>query len=174
MKARTMWLAVALMLPIAGFFSLSASAQEKSTEKRIEAPAAVTAAFHKAYPKAEIKNVSMETNDSTTYYEVESIDGGMHRDILYREDGTAYEIEEGISRDDLPATVKKAIESEYPGGELKKAEKITRGDTTQFEVLLENNEKGVEVVLDSSGKILSQKATSDEDEESEGDEPDED
>lgn len=167
-------MAVALLLAGAGFSSLAAGAQKTGNDKGTEAPPAVLTAFHKAYPRAEIKNIGTESKDGTTYYEVESVDSVTRRDILYKEDGTAYEIEEGISGDDLPAAVKKSIDAKYPGGELKKAEKITRADTTQFEVLLENNEKGTEVVFDSSGKILSRKATADEDEESEGNEPDED
>jgi hypothetical protein len=174
MKTRTILLVTALFLPAAGCFAAPAGTQKASSDKAVEAPKAVMTAFHKAYPKAEIKSVDTESQDGTTYYEIESMDGSTRRDILYKEDGTAYEIEESISGENLPAAVKKTIDAEFPGGELKKADKITRGDTTQFETLLENNEKGVEVVLDSSGKILSRKSAADEDQESEGDEPDED
>lgn len=174
MKALIILLVTALFLPAAGCFAALAGTRKASSDKAVEAPKAVMTAFHKAYPKAEIKNVGTESHEGTTYYEIESMDGNIPRDILYRKDGTVYEIEEGIAGADVPAVVEKAIEAEYPAAEIRKAEKITRGDTTQFEILLENNEKGVEVVLDSSGKILSHETKADEDQDSEGDEPDED
>ncbi len=174
MKARTILLVVAFFLPAAGCFGSPAGAQKASSDKKVEAPKAVMTAFHKAYPKAEIKNVGLETTDSATYFEIESVDGSVRRDILYTENGSAFEIEESVSPGDLPANIKKALAAKYPDGELKKAEKISRGDTTQFEILLRNHKESVEVTIDASGKILSQKAVSDEDEESEGDEPDED
>jgi len=174
MKARTILLVVAFFLPAAGCFAAPAGAQKASSDKKVEAPKAVMTAFHKTYPKAEIKNVGLETTDSATYFEIESVDGSVRRDILYTEDGSAFEIEESVTPGDLPAAVRKALDAKYPNGDLKKSEKITRGETTQFEILLENNEERVEMVVDASGKILSQKTVSDKDEKSEGDEADED
>jgi hypothetical protein len=131
-------------------------------------------AFHKAYPKAEIKNVGKEIKEGVTYYEIESLDSGTRRDLLYKEDGMVFEIEENLTIDAIPANIKKALDTKYPEGEVKKAEKITRGNTIQFEVLMENQEENLEVVMDDSGKIVSQTNISDNDEENEGDEPEED
>ncbi len=93
---------------------------------------------------------------------------------MYKEDGSVFEIKESISPGDLPANIRKALDTKYSDGKLKKAEKITRTNIVEFEVLLENKEENMEVLINSSGKVLSQKAVSDEDEESEGDEPEED
>src|SRR5512140_1895314 len=71
------------------------SQEKKITEKDL--PAAVKSAFHKSYPHATIKGLAKETENGKTYYEIESIDGKLHRDLLYTPEGDAYEIEETIS-----------------------------------------------------------------------------
>jgi len=55
-------------------------------------PAAVLDAFKTAYPKAVIKGTSKETEKGVTYYEIESVDGKLNRDLLYTADGKAAEI----------------------------------------------------------------------------------
>ena len=73
-------------------------------------PAAVSAAFKQAYPKATIKNVSEEDGN----FEVESMDGPQRRDLIYKPDGTVVEYEEFIDAKDVPAAVMTAIKARYP------------------------------------------------------------
>jgi hypothetical protein len=160
--------------------TVTASASEKNEaaeKENVTAPQAVMAAFHKAYPKASIRDVSTETKDGKSYYEIESIDGDMHRDLLYTPDGKVFEMEEQIAVSDLPAAVSASLKKEFPKGEPKKAERITRDKVVEYEVLLENGEKQMEVLLDSSGTIKSKAMTTEKDENKENhesDEPDED
>jgi len=77
-------------------------AQEKKAKGKVVLPEAVLSAFKAAYPKAEIKAASKETDKGVTYYEVESIDGKQQRDILYIADGKAAEIEETLDLATLP------------------------------------------------------------------------
>lgn len=157
---------------------LGQPANAKKGEKgSVQAPKAVLTAFHKTYPKAVIRDISKEVNEGKTYFEIESTDGSQRRDLLYLADGTVFEVEEAWDIGALPKEITATINSKFPHGKLKKAEKITRGSTVQYEVLLENDEENLEVLFDSKGKITSQAAVNDDDEESDAgqsDEPDED
>lgn len=169
--------AAALVALLWGVTIVPTRASEREEEEQATAPEAVMTAFHKAYPKAEIRDISKENKDGKDYFEIESIDGKTHRDLLYLADGSVFEIEEQVSASDLPKPVADALKAKFPKGELQKAEKITRGSSVEYEVLLENNEEDYEVLLDSSGTIKSQTTVSDEDENAEsgeGEEADED
>jgi hypothetical protein len=161
-------LAVAALIAILwGATNVPTYAAEKDKELRNVAPDAVMTAFQKAYPDADILNVSKESKDGRDYFEVESIDGKVRRDLLYLADGTVFEIEEQISPDALPESIADGLNAEYPGGEIQRVEKITRGDSVEYEVLLENNEENIEVVLEANGTIKSQTVVSDVDEKAE-------
>jgi len=126
------------------------------TEKALSArklPAAVQAAFHKAYPAAKIKGASSEVEDGKTMYEVESVDGTINRDLLYLEDGSVIEIEETIALSALPDPVSKALKAEAGKGKVEKAEKLTKGETIQYEFVIASGKSKREVVIDPSGKI---------------------
>ncbi len=139
-------------------------AAENGEEENVTAPEAVMKAFQEAYPKAEVRGISKETEGGKVYFEIESIDGKVRRDLLYLSDGSVFEIEEGIAPSDLPAQVTDSLKARYPKGEIQKAEKITRSNVVEYEVLLENEEENLEVVIDSNGTIKSQASVSDEDE----------
>lgn len=135
------------------------SAQEKKlTQKQL--PVAVQAAFHKAYPAAQIKGASSEVENGKTTYEVESVDGKINRDLLYSEDGSVVEIEETIALKGLPAEVSKALKTETGKGKVQKAEKLTKGETIEYEFVIGSGKDKREVVIDPAGKIV--KATKDE------------
>ncbi len=166
-------LTAALIALLWGVVPAPAHAAEKGEEAGVKAPEAVMTAFHKAYPKATIRDISKEIKDSTTYYEIESMDGAQRRDLLYRADGTVFEIEEAMKTADLPAKVTAALSEKFPTGKLHKAERITRGAVIEYEVLLENGEQNVEVLLDAGGTVKSQAVAKDEDEKAESGESDE-
>jgi hypothetical protein len=155
-----------LVLSFALIFTMAISsfviAAEKKSEKGNEEakltkgdlPAAVMTAFQKSYPKATIKGLSKEMEDSTQMYEVESLDGKTVRSILYKGDGSVYEIEEGIQVSSLPSVVKNSIMTAQPNCKIKRAEKITHGDVTQYEVKVVSGKEKSELVLDPTGKIV--------------------
>ena len=91
-------------------------------------PNAVLSAFKAAYPNAVIRGTSKETEKGTTYYEVESVDGKLNRDLLYTADGKVVEIEESIAATDLPTAVQKTLAKDYPGAKVLKAERMTKGN----------------------------------------------
>jgi hypothetical protein len=128
--------------------------KKPNTSDTVEAPQAVKAAFQKAYPKGEITRVSTETRDSSVYYEIESVEGKIQRSILYHPDGAVYEVEQVIPTGTLPKSVRSGISAKYPKLEITRAESMTRGTATEYEVRLETGKEKLEVVFDNSGKIL--------------------
>ncbi len=117
-------------------------------------PPAVLTAFKTAYPNAVIKGASKETEKGVTYYEIESVDGKMNRDLLYTADGRAVEIEEAIPPESLPAAVQQALAREYPGYKVLKAEGMTKDGQKLFELQILVNDKKKGVTIDPSGKII--------------------
>jgi len=117
-------------------------------------PPAVLNAFKTAYPHAVIKGTSKETEKGVTYYEVESVDGKMNRDLLYTADGKAAEIEETIAPGALPAAVTQALAKAYPGYKILKAEDMTKDGQKLFELQIQVKDKKIGVTIDPAGKII--------------------
>jgi Putative beta-lactamase-inhibitor-like, PepSY-like len=117
-------------------------------------PPAVLEAFQKAYPKAVIKGASKETEKGVTYYEVESLDGKMNRDLLYTADGKAVEVEEAVAPGALPPAVLQALAKAYPGYKILKAEDMTKDGQKLFELQIQVKDKKIGVTIDPSGKII--------------------
>ena len=100
---------------------------------RSTATPAIEAAFKKAYPNATIKNVTKEIEDGKTLYEVESVDNGKRRDIIYNPDGSVVIIEDEMTQAEFPAAVAAAIAKRYPRATITLREKltITKGSVVQ-------------------------------------------
>jgi uncharacterized membrane protein YkoI len=139
--------------------SNDAVAQKKP---KMKVPPAIESAFKKAYPNAVIKGVDKEKTNGKTYYEVESVDGKTRRDFLYNEDGTVYETEEAIATSTLPEAVSKSVAKEYPKGKITLAEKVTRGDVTEYEVTVKSGKKKHEVRYDANGAEIKGKPEAEE------------
>jgi len=165
---RILALAVAASV-MAGISSMAADEQKKPTKNDI--PAAIMAAFQEAYPKATIVAFGQEEKDSVAAFEIESKDGDVERNILYKLDGTVVEIEETISASSLPDAVKNGVAAAYPKGKIEKRERLTHGKTVEYEVLVEQGEAAYEVVVSPEGNILrSEPVDSEQDEDDEDDE----
>lgn len=131
----------------------AAEAKEEVVDLKL-LPEAVLSAFKAAYPNAVIKGTSKETEKGVTYYEIESVDGTLNRDLLYTADGKAAEIEEAIAASDLPAAVQQTLAREYPGAKVLKAEKMTKGNQKLFELQIQVKDKKMGVTIDPNGKIV--------------------
>jgi uncharacterized membrane protein YkoI len=146
--------------------ALATESTSKDSEREIkknDLPPAVLTAFTKSYPNAKIKEVGMEMEDSTTYYEIESKDGKTKRSLLFTADGTLKEIEEAMKTDDLPEAVKNAIQREYPKGKIKRAEKIIEEGVTSYELVVKSGKEKYEVALSAEGAITKTEKTGKED-----------
>jgi len=156
---------------------LCSQAQEKKEKKysKKDLPAAVLSSFQKEYPKASIKEVSMEKEKGVEYWEIESADGKVKRDLLYTSDGKKAEVEETMEMSQVPAVVKTTLTGEYPKGKVDKAEKVMKGSSVTYEFHLKDGDKSHEVVIDPDGKVLKGgKNAKSEDEDEEEEEEDED
>jgi len=129
------------------------NAPQEQTLKKKDVPQSILKSFQEAYPKAKMKGFSKEKNEGKVVYEVESLEGKIHRDILYDADGAVVSIEESLAFAELPQAVRKAIAKEYPKAKITKCEKLIKGSTTQFEVVLKYGKGKYEIVFDTDGKI---------------------
>jgi hypothetical protein len=143
-----------------------AEEEESQATEKIDLPEAVSKAFAKDYPEMVMTGVETEEIDGVIYYEIESGEG--ETDIIYLADGTLYAVEQEMAVDDLPQAITDALTAAYPDGEIVEADMITRGELTEFEVVVviekENEDIAHEVVVASDGKIVSEEQTVDEEE----------
>ena len=133
--------------------SLSVTAQEKKVAEK-DVPKAVLAAFKSTYPNATIRGYSREKENGKVYYEIESMEGEIGRDVLYNPDGTVAEIEETIAPSDLPPAVSAAFRRLHPEAIIKKAEKISRDGQTEYEITAKEGKRRIELEFDSDGNPL--------------------
>jgi hypothetical protein len=156
---RRLWIcviAVALVVSSAGFAAARQAATKPVPKKpaaKVQLPAAVTDAFKKAYPDAVIKNTGKEVENGKTVYEVESVDKGMNRDLIYSPDGTVVELEEQINPADLPAPVTAALKQLYPKATVTKAEKLMKDGAVQYEMALKGAAKST-AAFTPDGKLI--------------------
>jgi hypothetical protein len=137
--------------------------EEKITRKNV--PPAVLKSFDQAYPHAKVKAYARETENGVTYYELETIEGKTHRDILYTEDGTAVEIEEAVTMSALPEAVAKSFAKESPTSKPSKIEKVTKGTVVTYDFTMGKGRS--ELVIDPSGAVVKYSGTLKEKEEKE-------
>ena len=129
------------------------SAQEQSIQKK-DMPAAVLEVFQKSYPKAIIKGYSKEMERDNLTYEIESVEGKVHRDVTYSADGSLISVEESLPYSQLPEPVRTAIAKEYPKSKVSLCERVMKGDARQFEVLIASGKQKYELVLSGDGTIV--------------------
>ena len=153
MNLTKLFVRLGLTASVASLLSFSVFAQDVKLRKK-QVPHAVITAFQSAYPQATIRGFAREKENGKVYYEVESVEGQTTRDVLYNPDGTVAEIEESMAAGGLPADALEALRAKYPGAVVTKAEKITRGDITEYEAHAKIGKKRVSMEFDASGTPL--------------------
>lgn len=148
----------ALSIFLFGAYSGTHAQDKKVTKKNV--PKAVLNSFYKTYPKAVIKGMSTETEKGRTYFEIESVDGNVNRDLLYTAAGKTAEIEETIPSSGLPKMSMQVIEKKFPGAKVEKIEKNTRDSKVTYDLSLTGKKGKFEVVLNKEGKIIKSTKTS--------------
>lgn len=132
-----MELSSSLVVCVAVLWAGGAGAQDKEPAEtkvsKAALPAAVLKAFKAAYPAAEMKGASKESENGQTFYEIESVDKGTKRDLLFTPEGALVEIEEEIAPGAVPPAVMAAIKARYPQARLTKHEKLTKGQEISYE-----------------------------------------
>ena len=139
MRSPSTFIAALALIVVTAPASIAGQAAAKPAPKL---PAAIETAFKAAYPAATIKGISREKYAGKDAYEVESVDNGKTRDLIYLLDGTVVVVEEEVSAGDLPAAVVAAMKADFPKATVTRYERlVTRGVTT-YEMQLKGAKVG--------------------------------
>jgi uncharacterized membrane protein YkoI len=103
-----------------------AGAAEKAVAMK-DLPPAVQKTVQGQTKGAEIKGISMETEDGKTRYEVETILNGKHHDIVVDPKGVVIEVEDETPIAGIPPAVKATIGRKAVGGRVVLVETVTNG-----------------------------------------------
>jgi hypothetical protein len=137
---------------IAGLTSQAIAGDKKITKKDV--PAAVLKAFEAAFPKVKVNEYLTESEGGKTFYEFETVEGTIKRDILYTPEGTLVEVEEVLTTETIPAEIAKAVTADIPKAKIVGGEKTTKGNDVTFELKIKSGKKTGKVVLSADGKII--------------------
>lgn len=135
----------------------------EETIKKDAVPEAVIKAFEQAYPFVKVTEYEKEDRNGVIYYEIEGKIGKLKLEMVYTPDGKLYEIEQTIRLKKVPKAVIKAVKQAHPKAKIRKAELLTRGAETLYEIYLKKGKEKLEIVLDPSGKILEPQEKEDDD-----------
>jgi len=140
-----------MCLSLVGLLSRGIAEDKKVTKNDV--PVAVLKSFEGAYPKATVKKYATEVEKGETFYELETIEGKIERDLLYKADGTLVELEEILTPDMVPVAIARAIAAELPKGRIVSGEKTTRGKVDSFEIVVADGKEKVIVILNDEAKV---------------------
>lgn len=135
----------------------NASCQESKSHAKNKPPKVVIDAFQKAYPNATIRNCSRERENGKTFYEIESTDGTMERNVIFAADGSVSETEESVGAAALPEGIQKSIANAFAGYTIVHPERSTKGTVVQYEMVLAKGKKRIEITLGENGEIIHKK-----------------
>lgn len=122
-------------------------AQKEEKEKKATPPAAVKAAFEKAFPGA--AKTKWEKEDGN--YEAGFTDKGQKMAAVYSPSGALRETEVSIKVAELPAAVLDYMKQHYKDATIQEAAKITKADGA---VNYEAEVKKKDVIFDAKGKYI--------------------
>jgi len=124
-------------------------------------PEAATSAFPEKFPEARNVTWSMEKDHE---WEFEFKSNGMKFSANFNSDGTWLETEIELGRDEIPESVRKGIETEFPGYSTEEAQLSETAEATSYEIILEKGETGIEAVFNDAGELLMKRAVTEDDE----------
>ncbi len=173
MNSKKVSLFVSILAVVLFVTITTCNAQDKKIDIK-KVPQKVLDAFHNAYPKAVIKGTSIENENGHHYFEIESMEGTQHIDLLITHSGKITEVEKTIPESELPTSVLKALNMKFKNLKINKAEKVTSGSKVTYELSIESNNKKHGVVILPNGKFLKSGSAEKENEKGEKEENDND
>lgn len=123
-------------------------------------PTEVTNAFQAKFDQA--KKVNWDQEEATEW-EAEFHMNGKEMSASFDPSGKWLETETDISKGDLPEAVKNTMNKEYSDYKIKETVIVESPEFSGYEVEMKKGEANIEVQMDSNGKVVSQKESSDED-----------
>lgn len=157
---RTLFISL-VTIALIGLFSCS----------RSPVPNKVASAFKAKFPAAQQVKWSKESDQE---FEAEFMQDGRAITATFDVNGNWIETETAVSRDELPAPVVAALDSQFADYTLKKAEKLEKeGAPVAFELKLLKDQTEYEVTIDQNGNVVSNKVETEANEQEEAEEPEE-
>jgi hypothetical protein len=133
---------------------MAAAGAEKKIQ-RSDLPADVQKTAGVEAQGATVLGYSKEIEHGKTYYEVETITGGRHKDILIDAKGTVVEIEQEVGMDSLSPEVRFGLETKAGAGAVKKVESLTKhGKLVAYEAQVVTKGKKSKIQVGPDGKPL--------------------
>jgi hypothetical protein len=151
-----------------------------AAEETQELPTAAAAAVKKLYPDAEIVDVAHEREEGVTYYEVGLRDGDARIEMEVTADGKVGEIETAVVWKDVPEQIRQQILAETGGAKPSAVERhhvhgVPEGESFRrvdppielYEIEYEVAGERREISIASSGLVMMEIDTADDDDDSE-------
>ena len=133
---------------------LVAHAQEKKI-KRAELPAAVEKTVAQQIKNATVQGFSTEIEKGKKLYEVELMVNGHSKDISMDGQGNIVEVEEEVSMESLPQSVKEGLTGAAGTATIGKIESLTKnGKLVAYEAVVKTGTKRSEIQVGPDGKKL--------------------
>lgn len=127
-----------------------------------QVPKVVLNALKAKYPKAEIVTTEKGDQDGTIVFEFDLKEGKITWESSFTPDGKFVSSEEPVEESALPAKVKEAFQTKYPGKKVVSIEKETTGEgetaKVVYEIVIETDKGKLEVQFDTTGKFLGDEA----------------
>lgn len=140
---------------VAGMLLAVAALGAEKQIQRSDLPADVQKTADVETRGSTILGFSRETEHGNTYYEVETIAGGRHKDILIDSKGTVVEIEQEVTMDSLPAAAQAGFKARAGGGAVKRVESLTKhGKLVAYEAQVLTEGKKSEIQVGPDGELL--------------------
>lgn len=99
-----------------------------------------------------IVGASSEKENGQTTYEVETMLNGKSRDLSFDRSGKLLEVEQQVDVDSLPAAVRTALEKRSAGGNIRKVESVTAGNSVSYEASVTTKSgKHTEIAVNPDG-----------------------
>lgn len=124
-----------------------------ASESSNDVPQKVKEAFAKKFPTA--KKVKWD-KESETEWEAEFKMNKTEYSANFMADGTWTETEHEIDEKEIPAIVKKALSTNFPGYETEEVEISETAQGMVYEFEIEKGETEMEIAIDASGKVVKQ------------------
>jgi hypothetical protein len=129
-------------------------AQEKKLERK-DLPAAVRTAVDRECGGATVKGFSTERENGIRTYEAEMMVDGHSKDISMDAAGNVLEVEEQVTFDSLPASVRTSLTNLAGSGKITKVESLTKkGKLVAYEAAVKSGTKHREFQVGPNGEKL--------------------
>jgi len=122
-----------------------------------DVPANVMSTFKSKFPTATEVHWDKENE---TEWEAEFEFNGMDYTANFSSDGIWKETEHELTANELPATVKQTLTTEFSGYTIKEVEMVETPTFTGYEVEIKKGSVTLEVLIDNSGKVIKKKVES--------------